>query len=432
MPNNKSDNTAEITVFRQLRNVYFLSQILNAKAIWRGQSVGKLSDTVIIENGRFPIVTHFLISRPFGRPALLIPIEKIHSMDAQQILIDADDLKDFEEGLKPNMILLKDHVLDKKVLDIEDREVEIVYDVKMTLTNDKLYVTDVDLSKYGLLRRMGLKWLADLIYRPKKKDNEELVSWSYIQPLPTEISSFKGDIKLNILKERLHDLDPVDLADVLEELEPKQRAIIFNALETEHASDTLEEIDPNVQRQLVSSLKKEHVAKLINEMTPAQASDVLSALSADQAETFLPLLDKSKARKIRSILKKQDAKIIDLASSDFVQFRPEVTVAQMEEDYSKLCSGKDASRHYIYITDADGRLLGVADLKTLLLADDSLLLNNIMNDNLVCLHPDDTLKDAFILFKRYNFHALPIVDDQQKILGVVPYRDVMNLKHKFI
>ncbi len=123
-----------------------------------------------------------------------------------------ESLEPYEHIPGPGMILLRDYILDKKVLDIEDTEVEVVYDVKMTASNDRLYVTDVDLSKYGLLRRMHLKLIGDLIYRPKDKANPQILSWAYIQPLPSEIDSFKGNVKLNILKERLRDIDPVDLA----------------------------------------------------------------------------------------------------------------------------------------------------------------------------------------------------------------------------
>ena len=127
------------------------------------------------------------------------------------------------------------------MLDIEDNEVEVVYDIRMTYTNGALFVTDVDLSRYGLLRRLGLKWLADLIYRPKEKGNPDIISWKYIQTLPENIDSFKGNVKLTVLKERLHDIDPVDLADIIEELDPSQRAAVFHELNVEHASDTLEE-----------------------------------------------------------------------------------------------------------------------------------------------------------------------------------------------
>lgn len=418
-------------VSQQLRSVYFLTQILNTKVILKGKEIGTLDDVAIADSDKLAEVTHFLVARSFGRPPLLIPLEKVLSMNAKQVAVDLENVEAYQEQPKPDMVLLKDHVLDKKVLDMEDREVEIVYDVKMTLINNKLYVTDVDLSKYGLLRRMGMKWLADMIYRPKTHPNQEIIPWKYVQHLPTDISSFKGELKLNILKERLHDIPAVDLADILEEMDPNQRAAVFGELNTEHASDTLEEIDPNVQRELAATLKKDRMAQLINEMTPAQAADVLSALPGDTADDIIPLLDKNKAKKIQSIMEKQETKIMDFSTMEFLRFGPEVAVARVEEEYPKVSRGKDLS-NYIYVVGDDDKLLGVVDLKDLLLADDSLLLKEIMDDQIMSLEPTDTVKHAYKMFKRYGLGALPIVDNENKILGVVPYRDVMNLRHKLL
>jgi magnesium transporter len=169
--------------------VYFLSQIIGAKITLRGRTVGKLSDVLIIENGKIPEVTHFYVTRSFGYPALLIPWEKIKSITPKGIVVDIENLEQYEGEPGAEAVLLKDHILDKKVLDVEDREVEVVYDVKMVMRNNRLYISDVDLSRYGLLRRVGLKGLADFIYKLADKIKDQTISWTYIQPLPTHISS---------------------------------------------------------------------------------------------------------------------------------------------------------------------------------------------------------------------------------------------------
>jgi flagellar motor switch protein FliG len=197
-------------------------------------------------------------------------------------------------------VLLNDHVLDKKVLDMDDNEIDVVYDVKLVLRNRILYVTDVDFSRYALLKRLGLKPLVRLLGNSDLLKKETL-SWSYVQPLPENIGIFKGNVKLNVLKDKLPEIHPVDLADILEELNEEQRLAIFNELETEHASDTLEEIEPRVQRELISSIKKERAAELINDMTPAQAADILAVLPAADADDILKLIDKENAQKHRFV-----------------------------------------------------------------------------------------------------------------------------------
>jgi len=411
-------------------SVYFLSELLGVKVMLRDKKVGRLADILIVEEEKLPYVTHFLVKRPFGYPSLLIPWEKVKSVTTKEVVIDVQKVEDFVGQPAENAVLLKDHILDKKVLDIEDRDVDVVYDVKMVLRNGWLYVTDVDFSRYGLLKRMGLKGIANFIYNLADRIDDDTVSWAYVQPLPTNISSFKGDVKLRVLKDHLDDLNPVDLADVLEEMEHEQRVEIFSGMDTERASDTLEEIDPNVQRALVSSLGKEKVAELIDEMTPGQAADVLSVLPWEDAKVILELIDKEDAAKIESILEKGEENIINYASSNFIKVYPSVSVLDAQDEYPHIAKGKEAIM-YLYVVEKDDKLLGVVDIKDLLKETDQSLLGEIMEDIIVSLKPETTLREAAVLFDRYDFRALPVVDPNGHIVGVVPYRDVMKLTHHF-
>lgn len=413
------------------RKFYFLTQILKSRVVWRGKKIGRIADVLISESGKLPEVTHIYVTRPFGYASLMIPLDKLLSMDADETVVDLENPEKYEGEPAADKIFLRDHVLDKKVLDLDDREVEVVYDVKMVAQNDRLYVTHVDLSKYGLLRRLGLKPLADLIYRPHDKPNPNLISWTLIQPLPTELDSFKGEVKLKVLKEALADMYPVDIADILEELDQPQRVKIFNTLDAGRASDTLEEIDPNVQRELVRAIDKEKVAALVNLMTPGQAADILSVLPVAEADEILKKLNPDAAKKIESIIERQEQKIINYATQKFLRFFPEDTVQHVEEGYQKEARGKDVIM-YIYVVENDGRLAGVVDLKELLLADHTVNLRDIMIDSLIVLEEQSNLKEARDMFSRYGFRALPIVDKKQKLLGIVPYRDVMHLQHRFI
>ena len=124
----------------------------------------------------------------------------------------------------------------------------------------------MDFSHYRALRRLGFRKLAKLL---TNRNKEARVSWLYVQPLPEQLGSFAGNIKLKVPKAGFSEIHPVDLADILEELEGGQRVALFNALDAEQASDTLEEVEPRVQRELIRAIEKERAALLINEMTPA-------------------------------------------------------------------------------------------------------------------------------------------------------------------
>ena len=129
-----------------------------------------------------------------------MPWEKVKTVTAREISIDIEDLEKYQAEPAGNMILLRDHVLDKKVLDLDGREVDLVYDVKLVCRNGKLYATDVDFSRYGLIRRIHLKFIADFISKMAARIKDQTLSWTYIQPLPKQISSFKGDVRPKCLR----------------------------------------------------------------------------------------------------------------------------------------------------------------------------------------------------------------------------------------
>ncbi|MCL4552930.1 MAG: CBS domain-containing protein [Candidatus Marsarchaeota archaeon] len=415
----------------QPEQAFFLSEFIGAKVFWGKKRIGRLSDFIIVENGKLPVVTHIVVPRPFGDPTQTIPWDRIASLTTKEIAVNIENLDKYAGEPPDNVVLLKDQILDKKVLDTDGHEVDVVYDIRLVMRSGKLYVSDVDFSRYGLLRRLGLKRLADFIYRLAESIRDDTTSWTYVQPLSAPLGRFKGNIKLNVLKDKLADMHPVDVADILEELDHTERVALFEALEPGHASDTLEEISPSVQRDLVSSLKIEKVAQLINEMTPGQAADVLSVLPGAESDDILQLINKDDAAKVRSILEKQDEKIMDYATSDFFSFSPQTTVGQAQNVYRRMAKAKDVMM-YFYIVDSQDRLVGVLDIRELFQADDNTPLKSIIVENPITLNADDTLLQASKLFARYGFRAIPIVDENSKILGVVTYRDVMQLKHQFV
>ncbi len=226
------------------------------------------------------------------------------------------------------------------MIDLEENEVEIVYDIRLVLRNKKLYVTDVDTGKAARLRRLGLGILARILHTNADSEAEQMISWKYIQPLPTNIGRFKGNIKLNVLKDKLSDIHPVDLADILEEMDHDQRVMLFSTLEHEHASDTLEEIEPQVQRDIISSLSTDKVVLLINDMTPGQAADVLSVIPHADAEDILAALNPDTARNLRAIMEKQEEKVIHYTTQKILTFSPDTLVEYVQNDYPRACTGK--------------------------------------------------------------------------------------------
>ncbi len=411
-----------------MTTAFYLSEIIGRKVFLGARKLGKLHDLVIAETGKLPEVTHFLVARPFGHHALLVPWDKVEVITETEVAVRLEGVEQYEKDPARSSILLKDYILDKKVLDLDDNEVDIVYDVRLVARNGKIYVTDVDFSRSRLLRRMGLSRLANLFSGNGKA---EMLSWAYVQPLPEHIGPFSGEVKLRVLKEKLSEIHPVDLADILEELDPAQRLAVFSQLETERAASTLEEVEPRVQRDLISSVQKERTAELINSMTPAQAADVLAILPASDADDILKLVDQETAPKVQFLMDKHDERILNFVTSRFIKYGPGTRVSEVLGQYREVSREKDVII-YLYVVDEQDKLLGVVDLARLLLSDADARLDAIMVTSVIHLDSQSTVLEASETFVRYGFRALPVVNETDTILGVIPYRDIMNLKHRYV
>jgi len=407
-----------------LEHQFFLSEIIGRKVYLKTEQIGRLDDMLIVETGKLPEVSHFVVTRSFGYPSLLLPWDKLTLISNTEIVFDVNAAHEYERVPPEGSILLRAHILDKKILDMDDHEVEIVYDISLHFQNDKLYVSEVDFSRRRLLRRLGLKKLANWISEQRQ---ETTVSWLYVQPLPEHIGAFKGHVKLSVLKENISDIHPVDLADILEELEGDQRLAVFKELEAEHASDTLEEVEPRVQRELIHAIEKRHAAQLINAMSPAQAADILAALPTSEADELLLLMDKDSATKIQKIIDQHDENILLFSTQKFMKVPKSAQVAQVIAHFHEIARDIDVIM-YVYVVNEQKVLEGVVDFRELMAAESGQTLGEIMTENIISLNPQDTLSDAMAMFDRYAFRAIPVTDDENVLLAVVSFRDIHGIK----
>ena len=273
----------------QLPRFFFITQLIRDKVLQekgeKRMELGNLMDLEIRLSGRYPEVVNLIVGRSFGRPPLEVPFRYVKTIDTRRTVVELPagvKLKEFDR--ESARILVKDMVLDKKIIDTDEYEVEIVYDIHLLHAEGRMLVVHVDVTKAGMLRRLHFGWLARLLWGEVK--NIELLPWKYVQPLPTDIDRFHGNVKLTVSREKIADIHPADLADILEELSGDERMAVFNTLDTETAADTLEEAEPRVQRELVASLRHDRLAELFLTMTPAQIADILEILPRVDAEAL--------------------------------------------------------------------------------------------------------------------------------------------------
>ena len=405
-----------------LPRFFFITELIRDKVLAlkgdRREELGTLTDLEIRLAGRYPEVVNLIVGRSFGRPPLEVPFKLVTSIDTKRTLVEVPSgvkLREFSGGSA--RILVKDMVLDKKIIDTDDYEVEIVYDIHLLHAEGRMFVVHVDVTTAGMLRRLHLGWVGRLFWGKVKE--VDLLPWKYVQPLPSDLDRFHGNVKLNISREKITDIHPADLADILEELSSDERMAVFNTLDTETAADTLEEAEPRVQRDLVASLRRDRLAELLHTMTPAQIADLLEILPRIDAEALKKSLAQDTVVKVNDLMNAHDVKLASIATDRFLALPETARIRNALARFRSKSKRYDVIM-YVYVTAEDFTLKGVIDIRELIQNKSDEILGNIMTEQVVTLSPDDTLADAASEFSKYGFRALPVVDAGQEAPGRDP------------
>jgi len=401
----------------------FLSEVINKKVqTERGVTVGKLKDLVIRDDPRYAEVTNIIIERSLGRPPLYVSWGDVVNVTTEKTVIREPPEGKYQEIKHTgDQLLLRDKILDKRILDIEGFDVEVVYDIRLLLVEGKLFVVGADVGRHAFLRRLGFGRIAKSVLENGSK--EDIIPWRYVQPLPADLTGTKGDVKLTITRQGLKDIHPEDLADILEELSQDERVHLFNALDNEVAADALEATEPRVQREILASTSSERAAQIFTYLSPVQIADIMSVLPRDDSEEFMKTLRRDVASKVHQLLSQHDVPASTLAMRCFLGFQGDLTIEEAFtrfRDEARACN----ATMYIYVVDNEGHLRGVIDINELLQADPARKLEEIMTRNVVTVAPTTMRADVEAIFRKYRFRAIPIVDDSRKIVGVIREKDV--------
>ncbi len=393
-----------------------------------GDTLGKLQDFVFLDDPKYAEVTHLLVRRPFGRPPLKVPWPRVVRMDATETVVKDPPTQTEYEGVADlgELLLLRDRILDKRILDTRGFGIDVVYDIRMLRAGSQLFVVAAVIGQEARRRRLGV-WGRVASSVSEGRSAEELIPWKYVQPVGPDLTSTAGDVRLTVSKEALGRIPAEDAADVLEELSREERLTLFNALDTKAAAHALEATEPRVQREIIADTEATRLGQIIAHLSPVEIADIVSILPEENARELLGMLKGEIATKVRSIVEQHDVPAVTLAVRTFLEFPGELTV---EESFARFRreAPKCLVTMYIYVVDADRDVRGVVDINELLQAEPTQRLEEIMTQGLVAVSPQTGRARVLEMFRKYRFRAIPVVDDSRKILGVIREKDAFVLE----
>ncbi len=386
-----------------------------------GALVGQLKDLVVLFRGIFPRVTKVVVARP-KEADLLVSWEQVASLDqtpggALVLACAADAIR--PQWLRLSEMLLAKNILDKKVMDTARRRVVRVNDVALKQQDGRYVVVRVDVGLRGLLRHFpGLERLGRALNLAIPRDT---VSWEHVEPIETELTRAKRQAVYTKLA-RLH---PADIAEIVEDLNPSERATILQALDAETAGETLAETETEVQAAVLQMLEPEKASDLLERMQPDEAADVLSEIPEPRAQEFLQSMEPEEAEEVAELLEHPQESAGGLMTTAFVAFPPSLTTGAALEQLRDRAPEVETV-YSLYLTDPDGRLLGVLSLRELLTAPPTRTLDEVMEKEVIRVPPEADLKEVAETLSKYNLLALPVVGGSGVLEGIVTVDDVIS------
>jgi len=385
-----------------------------------GDEIGRLRDIAVVGGGTFPRAAGLLLERK--KKVLFLPWEDLSIFNRRIISSRKRESDLAEYAPAHDQLLIGKDLLDKQIVDIDGAKVVRVNDVKLAEEGGAACVTDVDVGVRGILRRLGVERRGEAFFRAIRHPlRHQMISWSLIQPLHEKLDR----LTLAVPREALSGIHPADIAQIISGLSPEERKGFFGKLDLETAAEALHELEPEVQADLITDMDKEQAADVIERMPPDEAADVIADLSLEKAQEILELIEKEEAQDIHELLGHEEDTAGGLMTNEYLAYPPGITVRETVERFRGEASGIEAV-YYVYVVE-DEKLSGVVGLRDLILEDPSKTLGEVMHTKLITARADANQEKVAELISKYNLLALPVVDEENCLLGIVTVDDVVDL-----
>ncbi|HEX9107285.1 MAG TPA: PRC-barrel domain-containing protein [Longimicrobiales bacterium] len=397
----------------------FVSELVERPVYAAGAKLGRLTDVVFSLREQYPDAVGLYLEHGWGKPTTFVPWDRVVEVGASRIEVKpppGDAYPPFVD--QPGWILAHEHLIGRDILDIEGRRVEAVNDVQLVASRGRLAMVHVDTSMNGFLRRWGLGFLA--------RGEGRLIGWRYVQPLSVEDAAKTDKVALSVTRAQIQELPGEDLADALEELQGIEQEALFAALDLGKAAETLAEAEPRLKRQLVMRLAPEKARAILGQLSIPQVADLFAVLPHDQMERLLAFLAPETAERVQAVLAQPEPTAAALASPDFFAAWKERKVGTVLAEIRR--SGrKPGAISYVFVVDGPASaLVGIVDLRELVLASDEATLGEIMTSPVIAAQAGELRVDLENVFHKYHYRMLPVIDASDRLLGVIRYNDIMK------
>ena len=405
----------------------YLSQMVGTPVVdSEGEQIGTVNALGIATGEVFPRVTALAFQGPERTPFMISWRKYVAEFSADEVRLKVPSTDIRFSYLQPNEVLIARDLLNKQIVDTRGMKVVRVNDLKLSDTGTTLRLLGAEVGARGILRSLSpaLEGLALRVSKAFGRDiPEQVIAWNYMDLLDRDLS----DVKLSVSHKTLDELHPADIADIIEQLDPRLRAQVFAQLDDAQAAEAMAELDDDeMAARIVEDMDAAEAATMLSEMDPDDAAEIVGELGHEKAEKLLRLMGVHDRHAIAQLLGYPEDTAGRIMTSEFVAMPATATVGDtieriqgLEEDFESV--------HYVYTLDPDQRLAGVVSLRRLIVSDNTTPLSTIAEECSIYCAPEADQEDVAEDIAKYNLLAMPVVDDDRKLLGIVTVDDALEV-----
>ncbi len=233
--------------------------------------------------------------------------------------------------------------------------------------------------------------------------------------------------KYSVIRDVLTTMNPQDLAQVLSEVGEESLPLLYRLLPKELAAEAFVEMEPEMQELLIRSFSDSELREVVDELYVDDAVDIVEEMPANVVKRILASADPQKRKEINEILRYPENSAGSIMTTEYVSLRPAMTI---EEAFTRIRrTGVDKETIYTcYVTDSQRHLIGLVSVKDLLLQPDySAEIRSIMDENVISVSTDTDQEEVAQMLSKYDFLALPVVDKENRMVGIVTFDDAMDI-----
>ena len=235
--------------------------------------------------------------------------------------------------------------------------------------------------------------------------------------------------KYSSIKDILLTMNPVDIAELFGSVPEQTLPILFRLLPQDQAADTFAEMAPELQQMLIEAFSDRELKEVVNELCADDSADLVDDMPANVVKRILRQADPDMRRMINELLKYPEDTAGSIMTPEFVKLRPTMTVDQAIKSIRRTGLEKETINH-CYVTDQQSRLIGTVSIRTLIISRGDAEIQNIMEEHVIFVNVKEDQEEVARVFDKYDLIALPVVDAEDHLVGIITVDDVLDVMKK--